>query len=979
MKVVFLTGATGFLGTQIARRLVKMENCSIIVLVRGSDDGSAKMHLARAWWEWPELLKLIEDDKEVAKGADDLSNTQTNEVQGLKDKKIQFVRGDISKERLGLEKDLYEDLVGKITHIIHTAADLRLNAPMEELRKINVQGTLNVLKLGQDAHLNHGIQRFSHVSTAYVAGGREGYVDEDSLTDEYGFLSNYERSKFEGELEVKKFNLPVSVFRPGMVVGDSRTGYVKTFNTVYTILRLYLNGKMRIVPVSPSLRINLVPVDYVADAVTDLTFDPNAEGQNFHLTTPCKSLPSVKELVDFINTWGQDNMDLKLPNPIFLPLSSNIPHLSKLQSLTGSKGGTINTVTLLSPYFNERREFSRKNIDRLMRPYEISWKSLLPKILDYAVYMGFFHRSDRTIHEQVLFRLKSQSRPVEYYDVVEGRFKKRSSSEVRNDMVRAAVALSSLGVGPGDRVAVVGFNSTRYLTLDVAIGLVGAVSVPLYYTSPLDEIKEILDDCEASVLFVGTPNILDKIGEFEDTGTKIVSFCRESVEIPSDIISWEEFLDLGRKDEVMNFPVTPVAPVDFSSIATIRYTSGTTGKPSGVTFTHGNLRWMAEFIASMPPWIDRTHEVSYLSFLPMNHVVEGILGTYAPYYAPAPLKLYFLEDFQDLKATLPQVKPTIFFSVPRFYEKVWSSFTQSRMGRVYLAEDDGFKKKILRRILRRSLLKRAGLDACAQLIVGSAPVSEDLLRGYKELGIEVHNAYGLTEAPLVTINRLGTNRIGTVGEPLPGTDLKLKNDCEVMVRGPQVTPGYFNDKTRDDFLFEEGWLLTGDYGHLTPEGSLVITGRKKEMIVNSYGKTISPMKIESMLKDLDCVSDVMVFGDEKPYCISMIWADEGVNMDKIGESIREVNFNLSHPEKIKRWAVLNNDLSIEGGDLTANLKLKRKNIMEHYQDLIDFMYADWHDYNVETTDLHMDVKKIPENILKLGTIGLGSAGNHYEH
>lgn len=979
MKVVFLTGATGFLGTQIARRLVKMENCSIIVLVRGSDAEYAKRHLARAWWEWPELLELIEDDKEVAKGVDDLSNTPTNEVQGLKDKKLQFVRGDISKEKLGLEKDLYEDLVGKITHIIHTAADLRLNAPMEELRKINVQGTLNVLKLGQDAHLNHGIQRFSHVSTAYVAGGRGGHVDEDSLTDEYGFLSNYERSKFEGELEVKKSNLPVSVFRPGMVVGDSRTGYVKTFNTVYTILRLYLNGKMRIVPVSPSLKINLVPVDYVADAVSDLTFDPTAEGQNFHLTAPCESLPSVRELVDFINTWAQNNMDLKLPNPLFLPLSSMIPHLSKLQSLTGFKCGTINTVALLSPYFNERREFSRKNIDRLMGPYEISWKSLLPKILDYAVYMGFFHRSDRTIHEQVLFRLKSQSRPVEYYDVVEGRFEKRSSSEVRNDMVRAAVALSSLGVGPGDRAAVVGFNSTRYLTLDVAIGLIGAVSVPLYYTSPLEEIKEILDDCEASVLFAGTPNILDKIGKFEETGTKIVSFCRESVEIPWDIISWDEFLDLGSEDEVMNFPVTPVAPVDFNSIATIRYTSGTTGKPSGVTFTHGNLRWMAEFIASMPPWLDRTHEVSYLSFLPMNHVVEGILGTYAPYYAPAPLKLYFLEDFQHLKATLPLVKPSIFFSVPRFYEKVWASFTQSRMGRVYLAEDDGFKKRMLQGILKRAILKRAGLDACAQLIVGSAPVSEDLLRGYKELGIEVHNAYGLTEAPLLTINRLGTNRIGTVGEPLPGTDLKLKNDCEVMVRGPQVTPGYFNDKTRDDFLFEDGWLLTGDYGHLTPEGSLVITGRKKEVIVNSYGKSISPMKIESMLKDLDCVSDVMVFGDEKPHCIAMIWADEAVNMDRISKSINKVNFKLSNPEKIKRWAVLKNDLSIEDGDLTANLKLKRKNIMEHYQDLIDFMYADWHDYNVETTDLHMDVKKIPENILKLGTIGLGSAGNHYEH
>ncbi|MEN6574109.1 AMP-binding protein [Methanobacterium aggregans] len=990
---VFITGDTGFLGTQIVRRLIKKENCCIVVLVRGSDDESAKRHLARSWWEWPELLELINEEDEDLKATDsmldeipDIFDPDADKVQKkLSNRKFQFVRGDISKEKLGLERGLYEDLVGKVTHIIHTAADLRLNAPMEELRKINVQGTLNVLKLGEDAQLNHGIQRFSHVSTAYVAGGRKGHVDENSLTDEYEFLSNYERSKFEGEVEVKKFDLPVSVFRPGMVVGDSDTGYVKTFNTVYTILRLYLNGKMRIIPVSSSLKINLVPVDYVADAVTDLTFDPTAEGQNFHLTAPHEFLPSVRELVDFINTWAQDDLDLKLPNPIFLPLSSMIPYVSKLQNLTGSKGGMINTIALLSPYFNEKREFSRKNIEKLSGPYKIHWKSFLPKILDYAVYMGFFHRSDRTVHEQILFRLNSQSRPVDYYDVVGSRFKKRSSTEVQSDMLAAVRSLRSMGVGPGDRVAMVGFNSTRYLTLDVALGLVGAVNVPLYYTSPIDEIKEILKDCGASVLFVGTPQILDKLGEFEELGTKTISFCRESMELPSRVMSWKEFLDLGKSEsEIKEFGV-PVAPVDFNSIATIRYTSGTTGKPSGVTFTYGNLRWMAEFIASMPPWIDRNREVSYLSFLPMNHVVEGILGTYAPYYAPAPLKLYFLEDFQDLQRTLPKVRPTIFFSVPRFYEKVWSHIMQSKLGHMYLDADKGFKKRVLQRILKRAVLKNAGLDACAQLIVGSAPLSEDILRCYKGLGIEVHNAYGLTEAPLVTINRLGANRIGTVGEPLPCTDVKIKSDGEVMVRGPQVTKGYFNDKSRNNHLFKDGWLLTGDYGYLTPEGSLVITGRKKELIVNAYGKSISPLKIESMLKDIGCVSEAMVFGDEKPYCISLIWVDEDVKLDEIDEAMTKVNSKLSHPEKIKRWAVLKNDLSIENSDLTANLKLKRKNIVKRYQNLIKFMYTDWNvdKYSGEYVSgeylKERSNEKIPENILKSGTLHLGSAGNNYEH
>ena len=1000
-NTVFLTGATGFLGTQIVRRLIKKENCKIIVLVRGEDAESTKRHLTRAWWEWPELLELLDEPAEnlvqnlsEPLKKDDESNKPSkteNKPYNLKDKrdkkdkknkgnkrdkkdkKVQLVRGDITKERFGLEKEVYADLVGKVTHIIHTAADLRLNAPLEDLREINVHGTLNVLKLGEDADFNHGIQRFSHISTAYVAGGRKGFVNEDSLTDKYGFLSNYEKSKFEGEIEVRKSGLPVSIFRPGMVVGDSQTGYVKTFNTVYVVLRLYLTGKLRIVPVSPSLKVNMVPVNYVADAVSSLTFEQDAEGQTFHLTAPSDSLPTVRELVDFIRAWAKDNLDLKLPKPLFLPFSFLTPMFSNFQRLTGLDGIT-RAITTLSPYFQEEREFSRRNLEKFKGPYELQWKSFLPRLLDYAVYMGFFHRSDRTVHEQVLFRLESRSRPVDYYDVMDGKFKKRSSSEVRSDMLKAARSLQSIGVGPGDRVAMVGFNSTRYLTLDVATGLVGAVSVPLYYTSPLDEIKDILKDCEASVLFIGTPDILDKFGELEDVEIPLISFCRDSVELPSRVTGWKEFLKLGADEPTEGS--MPVAPVDFNSTATIRYTSGTTGKPSGVSFTHGSLRWMAEFIASMPPWPDRNHEVSYLSFLPMNHVVEGILGTYAPYYAPSPLKLYFLEDFKDLEKTLPRVRPTIFFSVPRFYEKVWSRIVQSKLGHVYLEMDEGVKKRTLRRIIKRAAIKSTGLDACAQLIVGSAPVSEDLLTCYRVLGVEVHNAYGLTEAPLVTINRLGANKIGTVGEPLPCTEVKVKDDGEVMVRGPQVTKGYFNNENQD-LLFEDGWLLTGDYGNLTPEGSLVLTGRKKEMIVNSYGKSISPLKIESMLRDIDCVSEAMILGDKEPYCISFIWVAEDVNPDHIDWAVQKVNSKLSHPEKIKRWAVLKNDLSIENGDLTANLKLKRENIIKHYQDLIKFMYAGV-DKCLDEHDA-CNKEKIPENIVKLGTIHLGSEGNYHEH
>jgi long-chain acyl-CoA synthetase len=942
--IVFFTGATGFLGTQIIRRLIKKEDINVIVLVRGENFEAALRHLSRAWWEWPDLMDEIDGLKKF--------NTRD-----YRDNKINLINGDLSEENLGLENDLYYFLVKTLTHIIHTAADIRLNAPLEVLRRINVQGTENLIRLASEAHKNHTIRRFSHLSTAYVAGGQTENISEDSLTDNYGFLSNYERSKYEGELKVKTSGLPFSIFRPGMVVGDSKTGYLKTFNTIYVLIRLYINKQLPLMPVSEDVKINLVPVDYIADTVVELTFDQKTEGLTFHVTAPYDTLPDVKEFIDYIQQWANRNFGLKLSTPIFLS-SSSIPYISYLLKISGSNGKRLSkTMEELAPYLNENREFSRINIEKFLGSYKLDWKKFLPKLLDYAIYNGFFHRSDRTVHEQILFRLNSQNRPVKYYDIVNNEFLALNQYDIRKNILNALKSLEMLGVNPGDRVAIVGSNSTRYLTLDVSIGLLGAVCVPLYYTSPVAEINEILEDCRAKVIFIGTPHLFEHLNEFREVHT-IISFCSDSVKIPSHVLSWNEFLGVGMGHQELDHDI--ISPVDFNNVATIRYTSGTTGKPSGVTFTHGNLRWMAEYIASMPPWMDRTKEVTYLSFLPMNHVIEGILGIYAPYYAPASLNLYFLEKFQDLEGTLPKVRPTLFFSVPRFYEKVWSKISKSWLGNLYLNTHKGSINNILCRILRRSVLKQTGLDVCAQLIVGSAPISKEILMSFRDLGIEIHNAYGLTEAPLVTINRRGSNRIGTVGEPLPKTDLKILDDGEVLVHGPQVTPGYFNDKYRNDLNFLDGWLLTGDYGYLDSEGSLVITGRKKELIVNSYGKTISPLKIEGMLRHINGVSEVMMIGDEKPYCISLIWVDEDIDPEELSVTIEEVNSKLSNPEKIKRWAILRNDLSIENEDLTANLKLKRENILKRYQNLVNLIYKDKFETELNETPSKLNVIHLGE-------------------
>lgn len=908
-SVILLTGATGFLGAQIVQRILDKTEHSIITLVRANDNETALRRLKRTWWDFPELLRAIGT-------------------------RVKVFSGDVTKPQLGLDDTTYSELLKRINYIIHTAADMRLDGPLNELRRTNVIGTANVLELAQKANKDHGLVRFSHVSTAYVAGGRKGEVPEESLTNEFGFCSNYEISKYEGELKVRATDLPISVFRPGLVVGDSKTGAIKTFNTIYFPLRLYLTGQLMVLPASKNLKVNLVPVDYVAEAVSNLTFKPEAEGLNFHLTAPYDLLPTAGELIKFVRNWSEKKFNLKLPKPIFIPAPVPIirEQYRSRKALERKRKGILNALIILAPYFNERRKFMRENTDRLMGNYELNWKEILPPLLEYSIYTGFLHRSERTVHEQILFRMGSRSRPVTYYDIINGELKKRSTTEVKKEILSAAGALQSLGIGIGDRIALVGYNSSRYLVLDVAIGLTGAVSVPLYYTSPINEINEIIMASGAKLLFVGTPELLSEFNGY-NLEIPIISFCRKDVNHPSNVMSWDEFLKKGKDQKVEKN-----APIVCDDIATIRYTSGTTGHPKGVVFTHGNLRWMAESLASLPPWKARNKEISYLSFLPMNHVVEGILSAYSPYFAPAEIKIYFLENFRELKKVLPLVRPTIFFSVPRFYEKVWSSMEKNSLGKSYINSKKGLKKHILRYILRKGMLKRAGLDRCTQLIVGSAPISEELINEFHKLGIEVHNAYGLTEAPLVTMNRLGANRIGTVGEPLPKTKIKIADDGEVLVQGPQVTVGYFGKNVPSPI--NENWLYTGDIGRMTPEGSLIIEGRKKEIIVTSYGKNVHPLKIEALLRDIQDVQEAMVVGDGKPYCTAILWVkDKNVDFLAIDHGLDKMNTSLSNPEQIKRWAILVNDLSIEAGELTASLKLKRKPIIKRHQNVLDMLYG----------------------------------------
>ncbi len=913
-KAVLITGAAGFLGTQVVRFILERTELSVIVPIRADSVSAAARRLERIWQDWPVMIKEI-------------------------GRRVRVLKGDLSLPGLGLSGQEYEELAENVGHIIHLAADIRLDEPLDQLRKINVEGVKHLLELASRIHLLHGLSRFSYVSTAYVAGARRGSVSESDLTDRYGFSNHYEQSKYEGELLVRKAaeELPVSVFRPGMVVGDSRNGMIKTFNTLYFPLRLYLTGKLKFFPVNPSMKINMVPCDYVVEAIAELTFDPAAAGLCFHLTLPAEALPTVGEMMEYTRKWALKKLHVRLPRPVFIPL--RVSHFRWMTRFLRRKSA-FRSLLSLSSYFEEDRVYRRDNIDRIMSRYQGSWRDFFPNILTYACSSGFMHRSERTVHEQAYFRLSGKSRLVCFHDIISGKMVSRSPEEIRKEIGMAVSALHGLGVKPGQRIAVVGFNCSRYFVIDVAAGLSGCVSVPLYYSSPVPELIEIIRESGSVILFAGVPEILEQISG-AGLNIPVVSFCRNTV--AGSHLEWDEFLGYGAESGKGEADALKAAPVGFGDLATLRYTSGTTGKPKAAAFDHAGLRSMAESLASLPPWKARTRRITYLSFLPMNHVVEGILASYAIYFSPAPIEIYYLENFRDLQKALPKIRPTVFFSVPRFYEKVWESAEQSTIGRWYRSSRS-VMKQLLGRLLGFAVRRKAGIDRCAQLIVGSAPVSMELLQNLRFIGIEVHNAYGLTEAPLITLNRHMANRIDTVGEPLPDTQIRIASDGEVLVKGPQVMKGYMNGRFFADdgeSPLEDGWLHTGDYGTLTEDHYLVLNGRKKEMIITSYGKNIDPVKIEMALREAAGFDHVLVYGDDKPYCVALFWGgrqEESAAAEAAEKGVQMANLQLSHPEQVKKWAVLKEDLTIEGGELTANLKMKRKAIIRKYADMIEALY-----------------------------------------
>ncbi|MBR0118309.1 MAG: AMP-binding protein [Prevotella sp.] len=884
---VFITGATGLLGTEVVSRLLTTTDRDIYALVRANSETEAASRLRSLWWDDAVLADAV-------------------------GKRIHAVVGDITKP-------LDVTLPANITHVIHCAAETGLQKSREHLWNINVEGTRRMVSLAEKLPR---LQRFTYVSTAYVCGTQHGRIMEDApLTD--SFYSLYEQSKASAEAIFRDSTLPYIVCRPGMIVGNSQTGRTRNFNTVYYVLKLMLQGKLHVVPVSSRQRVNVIPVDYVAQQVADLTMKPSAAGKTYHLTAPADRLPQVGELVAAVCLWAKEHLNTDISKPLCIPLPMlrtigkhyNAGREAKSRSL-------LSNLTALMPYFLDDHVFDRTNTEQHTGPYTLDWRTFLPTLLAYACRQNFMRLSDQTVFQQAVKRRESRHYPITYYDIGAQGTKRITGQEMNAIVGHYVEQLQALGVKVGERVAISGINCAEHAAIDNAIGLLGAISVPIYYTTPADEIELLISKSGARWFFVGDERVMKNV-EALSSDVQVIPFGPLSPSRGGGI----------SRGRAMATPTAMPQTTYSGELATIRYTSGTTGEPKGVMFNYSQLKWMGQVLTNLLSWRDRNSEMRYLSFLPMSHVVEGILAAYAPYCMLCRAKVYYLTDFQLLTHALPQVRPTVFFSVPRFYEKLWEQIEQNAIGRRYLKMQDGWLKRLTGGLLRRAVLRKAGLDKCSQLLVGSAPISEELLHRFRSLGIEIHNAYGQTEAPLITLNRLGHNVIPSIGTALPDTTITTAPDGELLVKGPQVGMGYYQIQTD---TFRDDCLHTGDLGNIDNEGNVFISGRKKDILITSYGKNINCTKIEQRLMDIPCVEQAVLVGEQRPYCTALLWVNG--TTDNLAADIEHMNAQLSHPEQVKHYSIIDTPLSIGRGELTPNLKVKRNVVLEHYKHEIEKLY-----------------------------------------
>jgi long-chain acyl-CoA synthetase len=551
-----------------------------------------------------------------------------------------------------------------------------------------------------------------------------------------------------------------------------------------------------------------------------------------------------------------------------------------------------------------------------------------------------------------------------------------------------ALGLIALGRGQGERVALLSSSRAEWVQADFAIFSAGCVTVPVYPSYPPDLVAYVVNDSDARTLIVEDAAQLAKALEARERMPKleqiVVMSGYDAPQPPTKVMTWQALRRLGRDTEAAHKSTLAdrVASTQPGDIATIVYTSGTTGPPKGVVQTHANhlasLRASAEMTPVEPGWV-------HLLFLPLAHSfarLESFLGIYNG------LQTAFAENLETVGDNLKETRPHFICSVPRVFEKVYAKIlagveagppTKKKIFRwaigvgreVSRHQQRGqplppalaVKRAIAHKLVFSKLHAALG-GRLRWAVSGGAPLSREIAEFFHAAGILLLEGYGLTETcPVLTFNSPTHYKFGSVGRALPGVEVRIADDGEILARGPNVaTSGYYNQPQATAEVFEpSGWFHTGDIGRLDADGFLFITDRKKDLIVTAGGMNIAPQNIENLLKGDPFVSQVMVYGDRRPYPVALITVspeelskfarDQGILttdpsvvtkhpkvMERVARIVEEKNSQLQSYAKIKKFTVLPADFTQEGGELTPTLKVKRKVVSEKYQQAIEELY-----------------------------------------
>lgn len=554
-----------------------------------------------------------------------------------------------------------------------------------------------------------------------------------------------------------------------------------------------------------------------------------------------------------------------------------------------------------------------------------------------------------------------------------GEWRSTTGNAARETAAALAAGLASLGVAPGDRVALVSESRPEWMIADLGIMAAGGISVPAYVTNRVPDHLHVLADSGAKGAIVSGPGLARNLmPAASEAGLEFVIFMDPPEGDAEGAVLWSDLIERHAG------PPPDVSGIARGDTACLIYTSGTGGVPKGVMLSHGAIIANCKGAYHVVEELLGPGSERFLSFLPLSHSYEHTAGLIFPLSIKA--EVYYAESLDRLAANMEEVRPTVMTAVPRLYETMYGRIRRGiaqkgglseklfmkaadigrrRYESAPLALSDRLLDPLLDRLVRAKVAQRFGGELKA-MVSGGAPLNYDIGAFFKALGIELLQGYGLTEtAPVVSCNPPSRNKITTVGPPVVDVEVKIADDGEILVRGELLMNGYWNRPDDTAATIRDGWLHTGDIGERDEDGHLVITDRKKDIIVNSGGDNISPQRIEGLLALQPEIGQAMVYGDGKPHLVALIvpdpefaaeWsggsksdlaalANDKAFRKAIGGAVDRMNADLSVIERVRRFAVCREPFAIENDMMTPSMKIRRHVIRERYGEALESLYG----------------------------------------